>query len=79
MSGTALRCGALSGGCGRCSVTDDRYALTLRCEALQLVQSRALGLQPQTVKNALLDIRRKVGAQSSAQLLYMLGAGELDS
>jgi DNA-binding CsgD family transcriptional regulator len=41
--------------------------------------AKALGLQTQTVKNALLDIRRKVGAQSSAQLLYMLGAGELDS
>lgn len=40
--------------------------------------AKALGLQLPTVKNALLLIRRKVGAQSSAQLLYMLGAGELD-
>lgn len=39
--------------------------------------AEALGIKTQTLKNALLTARKRCQVNNTAQLLYLLGAGEL--
>lgn len=57
----------------------EREILTLYVElgSLALVAER-LGLAVQTVKNLLVDTRTRHNVRNTAQLAYMLGAGDLD-
>jgi DNA-binding CsgD family transcriptional regulator len=40
--------------------------------------AEVLALSPQTVKNHLYEMRKKVGAKNTSQLVYMLATGVLD-
>jgi DNA-binding CsgD family transcriptional regulator len=44
----------------------------------QIVAAQHLSIAIQTIKNHLTSARRKTGALSTAQLMYLLGSGQLD-